>query len=116
MTGLRVRSARAVPSVLLALVCAVLAAFPATPGRDAVASAPAIASLAAHHADATMVASRGETPVARQHDTPAFGVADAISQGAPATGPVAFGPLRYDASAVAGVALPGVRAPPAATT
>ena len=116
MTGRRERSARAVPSALLALVCAVLAAFPAMPGRDAVAAAPAIASLAVHHSDAAMVASRGESPAARPHDTPAFDVADAIDPGAPATRPVAIGPLRYDASAVARVALPGVRAPPTTTT
>ncbi|HEY3631097.1 MAG TPA: hypothetical protein VGL21_09375 [Jatrophihabitantaceae bacterium] len=116
MTGLRRRSARAVPSALLALVCAVLAAFPAVPGRDAVAVAPAIASLAVHHVDAAMVASRGDSSVARPHDAPAFDVAAAIDAGAPPVRPVAIGPLRYDASAVARVGLPGVRAPPTATT
>lgn len=116
MTGPRVRSARAVPSVLLALFCAVLAVFPATPGRDATVAASEIASLTAHHADVAVVASRGESPVARHHDAPASDLARPTTQSRPAIGPAATGRLRYDASAVAGVALPGVRAPPEATT
>jgi hypothetical protein len=39
-------------------------------------------------------------------------VAGAIDPSGPAARPVAIGPLRYDASAVAPVALPGVRALP----
>lgn len=116
MTGLRARSVRAVPSVLLALFCAVLAAFPAAPGRDAGVSAREIASLTAHHADAAMVAARGESPIARHHDTSTFDLIVDSGVGAPATGPVALGPLRHDASAVDGVGLPGARAPPEATT
>ena len=114
MTGPRGRSARVVPSALLALVCAVLAAFPAGPGRDAAAGGSAIASLAVHHVDAAAVATRGETPLARHHDTPA---ADDLGAGAPsrpAVGPATTGWPRSDASAVAGVPLPGVRAPPEA--
>jgi hypothetical protein len=114
MTALRGRPARAVPSALLALVCAVLAAFPAMPGPDTAAAGSATASLAVRHVDVAMVASRGESSAARPHDTPAFDVATAIDPGAPATRSVTIGPLRYDASVVARVALPGVRAPPTA--
>lgn len=112
MTGLRGRSARAVPSVLLALFCAVLAAFPARPGTD-----PAVgtsASLTVHHSDAAVVASRGASPLTRHQDTPAIEVAD--PQSATPDASVAAGPPGQDVAPVAGVALPDVRAPPAATS
>lgn len=114
MTGRRGHSTRAVPSALLALVGALLAVFPAGPTHEAAAGRSTIASLAAHHVDAAVVATRGEAPLARHHDTPAVDAAGASALWAPVARPATTGWPGSAAPSPAGVPLPGVRAPPVA--
>lgn len=119
MTGLRVRFARAVPSVLLALCCAVLAAIPAGAAvsvHGSPTSATDVAVTAAYHVDAAALAPRSGSPVGSQHNTPASDVGDGLGCGAPANGPVARESLPCSAWAVALGPLPGVRAPPGGET
>src|SRR5215472_2560285 len=64
MTGLPGCSVRAVPSVLLALLCSVLAAYPAAaaPAWESVSRARGVAVTATYHVDIAAVASRSDSP------------------------------------------------------
>lgn len=113
MTGLRRRSARAVPSVLVALFCAVLAACPAAaaPAWES-SGAHGLAVTSAYHVDVAAAASRSESPVGSQHNTPVSDVCDGIACDAAVSGSVAVRQLGSAEWAEALGPLPGVRAPP----
>src|SRR5215475_426725 len=108
MTGLPGRSVRAVPSVLLALLCTVLAAYPAAaaPPWESVSRAGGVAVTATYHVDIAAVASRSDSPAGAQRSTPAF----------EACGGNACGALRPDPRTEAFGSLPAIRAPPAGET
>ena len=118
MTGLPGRSVRAVPSVLLALLCSVLAAYPAAaaPAWESVSRAGGVAVTATYHVDIAAVASRSDSPAGSQHSTPAFEACGGNACGAPANGAVAAGALRPDPRTEAFGSLPAIRAPPAGET
>jgi hypothetical protein len=118
MTGLRALAARRVPSVTLALCCAVLAAIFATTAstQERVASGPGVVVAAVQHADGATAVWRSESPAGEPHSTPGFDVCAAIACGDRVAGSDAVGLLWSHAWAVRGGALPDVRAPPIGET